>query len=146
MDGENAWEYFDNNAKDFLITLYQGLCREKNLRSRTLSEFAKEGPFKKIDARLWPGSWINADFGVWAGSRENNSNWQLLARIKKTIDKHKQPAKQLEKAVHYLRIIEGSDWNWWNTFEENSGDFGKIMLSYVKELSKLLKTDFLKHT
>ncbi|MBN2120890.1 MAG: hypothetical protein JW734_07555 [Candidatus Omnitrophica bacterium] len=143
MDGENAWEYYNNNAKDFFYALYSRLEKHPKLKTNTLSSYIKNGKFKSIDSKIWPGSWINADFGVWAGSKENNRNWHMLTRIKKNIDKHKAKTHILDKAISYLRIIEGSDWNWWNTYDETSGDFEKILLSYVKEISRLLKKDFM---
>jgi len=150
MDGENAWEYYHNNAKDFFTSLYSNLEKIKYLRTQTISSFIKNSDFKTIENPIWPGSWINANFGVWSGSRENNRNWEILARIKEAVDRKKDSLtpRTLEKVTYYLRVIEGSDWFWWNTYEDISGDFGKIFLSYLKALSRLLNQDFIhyKHT
>ncbi|HEC68822.1 MAG TPA: hypothetical protein ENI31_00830 [Candidatus Omnitrophica bacterium] len=142
MDGENAWEYYPGNGFEFLDRLYQELTAHTLLNSETISSFIKNTTsFPRIEKRLWPGSWINADFSVWAGSRQNNYNWQILARLKKYIDKKKDilPSQKVEALYSYLRIIEGSDWNWWNTYEDKSGDFKKIFSSYVKEMCRILK-------
>jgi alpha-amylase/alpha-mannosidase (GH57 family) len=42
------------------------------------------------------------------------------------------------KLFDYFYTIEGSDWNWWNTFEDITGDFKKIFLSYIKAIYKIL--------
>ena len=150
MDGENAWEYYHNNAKDFFTSLYSSLEKHSHLKTQTISSFIRNSDFKTIEEPIWPGSWINANFGVWSGSRENNRNWEILARIKNALDKKRNmlAPRKLEQAISYLRIIEGSDWNWWNTFDDISGDFGKLFLSYVKALSRILNQDFIhyKHT
>ncbi len=146
MDGENAWEYYKMNAWDFLESLYQGLEESPQLKSETISSFIKDaGSFKMIKKELWPGSWINADFSVWAGSQENNHNWEILSKVKKCIDREKArlSPREVEKLYYYLRIIEGSDWNWWNTYKDSTGDFKKIFSSYVKEISRLLNINIL---
>jgi len=131
MDGENAWEYYHNNAKDFFTSLYSNLEKIKYLRTQTISSFIKNSDFKTIENPIWPGSWINANFGVWSGSRENNRNWEILARIKEAVDRKKDSLtpRTLEKVTYYLRVIEGSDWFWWNTYEDISCDFGEPFLS-----------------
>ncbi len=137
MDGENAWEYYPDNGREFLETLYSGIEKQPFIKSSTAAEFINSCSVKNLQ-RLAPGSWINGDFGVWAGSGLNNRNWELLAKIKKALDRKKLPDKQQEKARHFLRIIEGSDWNWWNTFEDKNKDFFNIFASYVRELSRIL--------
>jgi alpha-amylase/alpha-mannosidase (GH57 family) len=39
LDGENAWEYYQNDGRDFLRYLYEGLSREKRLKTVTISEY-----------------------------------------------------------------------------------------------------------
>ncbi len=140
MDGENAWEYYRNNAKDFFETLYTNIEKNPNLKSQTISGYLKTADSINLPAKIWPGSWINADFGVWAGSDKNNANWELLARIKQTFD-NKKPhlSKEIQNLVsNYLHILEGSDWNWWNTFTEETGDFEEIFFSYINKIGELL--------
>jgi len=143
MDGENAWEYYENNAKKLFTTLYLRLEKDKSLKSQTISEYLKDKKIKSVYKPIWPGSWINSDFGVWAGNAENNRNWELLEEIKQALEDKAIPPKNIEKAVCLLRIIEGSDWNWWNTYNDGSGDFRRIFLLYISEISHLLRRDFL---
>lgn len=145
MDGENAWEYYKDNARSFFEHLYLSLEKSQILKTDLFTSFSQDYNFKKINRELWPGSWINADFGVWIGSSENNTYWSILAKIMNEIKKHKHKFSPLilKKVLSCLRIIEGSDFNWWNTFEDKNRDFRKIFSSYVKAISKLLKKDFL---
>ncbi len=140
MDGENAWEYYNNNGVEFLETIYNALEHSKILSSTTPSEFLRGHHSKSLE-RLSPGSWINGDFGVWIGSKENNHNWYILRRVRDQIERVKDRNKKA-KLLEYFYIIEGSDWNWWNTFEETTGDFNKLFLSYIYELYKMLGKKF----
>jgi alpha-amylase/alpha-mannosidase (GH57 family) len=137
MDGENAWEYYKNNGVEFLETIYSALEKSHILSTTTPTEFLRHYESKNID-RVAPGSWINGDFGVWIGSKKNNFYWYILKRIRDLIEKSKLERKKIEKIRNYFYIIEGSDWFWWNTFEDISGDFKKIFFSYVKKIYSLL--------
>ena len=137
MDGENAWEYYKNNGIDFLETVYGALEGNSILSSTTPTEFLAKSKAKQLE-RLCPGSWINSDFGVWVGSRENNRNWCTLRRLRDLIRKCSASERIRDKALNYFYIIEGSDWNWWNTFEDVIGDFSKIFLSFVRRIYKVL--------
>jgi len=136
MDGENAWEYYKNNGVEFLETVYSALEKGRILSSTTPSEFIAKHDAKKLE-RLSPGSWINSDFGVWAGSKENNHNWYVLKRVREQIDKVKDKSIK-NRLMERFYMLEGSDWNWWNTFEEPTGEFKKIFISYAKDIYKIL--------
>jgi len=141
MDGENAWEYYKNNAVEFLETIYSALEKSSILSSTLPSEFLAGFEPKNLD-RLASGSWINGDFGVWIGSEKNNSYWQLLNQIKALFKKHHVESDKLNMAKDYFHLIEGSDWFWWNTFEDIEGEFKKIFFSYVEKIYSLLGGKF----
>lgn len=138
MDGENAWEYYNNNGVDFLETLYSSLEKSDYLSSTTPSEFLKNETPKRLE-RLSSGSWINGDFGVWAGNKKNNYYWSILKKTRDLIEKSKLSGAAYEEAKNYFYLIEGSDWFWWNTFEDFSGGFKKIFFAYVEKIYRLLK-------
>ena len=138
MDGENAWEYYKNNGVDFLETVYFNLEKSNLFSMTTPSQFLKHYHCKKVE-RLASGSWINGDFSVWAGSKKNNIYWATLKKIKDLIDKAKLDKRKIEKIKEYFYLIEGSDWFWWNTFEDTSGEFKKLFSFYVKKIFSLLK-------
>jgi alpha-amylase/alpha-mannosidase (GH57 family) len=115
LDGENAWEYYKNDGRDFLSYLYEGLSREKRLKTVTVSEYLKDHgkgePLKKLHA----GSWIYANFAVWIGHEEDNRAWDYLAEARDDLDLFQKmnPEKDLSVAWKAIYIAEGSDWNWW---------------------------------
>ncbi len=126
LDGENAWENYDNDGKDFLNSLYTGLSNDPRIRTVTPSEFltiAADQP--KID-KLWAGSWINHDFTTWIGEEEENRAWDYLATARELLQKYIGGIRQttpeaLQKARDYMYIAEGSDWFWWFGADQNSG-------------------------
>ncbi len=138
MDGENAWEYYPNNGVDFLETMYAAIEKSNILKTALPGEILRAREAKSLK-KLSSGSWINDDFSVWIGSKENNLNWQTLQRTRELIEKYKGPARTRNKLMEYFYIIEGSDWNWWNTFYDPSGAFKQIFGAYVKEIYRLLK-------
>lgn len=137
MDGENAWEYYKNNGVDFLETVYSELEKNKKFITSTPSQVFKTIQTKKLE-RVMSGSWINADFKVWIGTEKNNLYWTALRKMRDLIDNADISKKEKERLREYLYTIEGSDWYWWNTFVDTSGDFAKIFLSYVENIYKSL--------
>ncbi|MEI8349223.1 MAG: glycoside hydrolase family 57 protein [Candidatus Omnitrophota bacterium] len=137
MDGENAWEYYKNNGVDFLERLYSALEKSDVLTTSTPSEFLKHSSKRTLE-RLSSGSWINGDFGVWVGSKKNNIYWNILRNIRDMVEKSKVSDMALTKIKNYFYLIEGSDWFWWNTFEDTVGEFKKIFCAYIEELYRLL--------
>lgn len=137
MDGENAWEYYQNSGVDFFENLYKLIEKSEIISTATPSEFFKASRPRRLE-RLAPGSWINSDFGVWVGSRTNNQNWHTLKQLRDLIEKNRTKAKDIDKIMNYFYIIEGSDWNWWNTYSESTGDFHRLFFAYVKEIYRLL--------
>ena len=78
LDGENAWENYDNDGKAFLHALYQRLSDEPSIVTVTPSEFLATAPEPERLGRLWAGSWHNADFSIWIGEEDENRAWDLL--------------------------------------------------------------------
>jgi alpha-amylase/alpha-mannosidase (GH57 family) len=127
LDGENAWENYDNDGKEFLNDLYTGLSSDPLIKTVTPSEFLKIAPEQpKID-KLWAGSWINHDFSTWIGEDEENRAWDYLATTREFLQKYIAGIRQsttetLQKAENYMYIAEGSDWFWWFGADQNSGN------------------------
>ena len=115
LDGENAWEYFENDGLNFLMKLYGSLQNDKDIRTVTFSEYLKEKPNVKSLSKLYPGSWINADFSIWIGHEEDNLSWEYLYKVRQDLVSFQKenPDKDLSDAWEEIYIAEGSDWNWW---------------------------------
>ncbi|MDH5173644.1 MAG: glycoside hydrolase family 57 protein [Elusimicrobiota bacterium] len=127
LDGENCWEYYKNDGWDFLKGLYQAISDDPLLESTTIGKFIENYPEPVSLPRLWSGSWINRNFGVWIGHEEDNLSWDYLARTRKMLahfekrhpEKHQQ---EIQKAREGIYIAEGSDWNWWYGDEHRSAN------------------------
>jgi alpha-amylase/alpha-mannosidase (GH57 family) len=126
LDGENAWENYENDGKEFLNSLYSGLSEDPLIRTVTPSEFLAIAPDQpKID-ELWAGSWIKHDFTTWIGETEENTAWDYLATTRELLQKYNSGIRQsspeaLQQAQNYMYIAEGSDWFWWFGSDQNSG-------------------------
>jgi len=118
LDGENAWEYYPENAWYFLSNLYQGLVDNRKLELTTISDFLRESqPQASHENRLVAGSWVYGTFSTWIGSPEKNRAWDLLVEAKRCFDEQLAAgglsAQQVHDATRQLAICEGSDWFWW---------------------------------
>jgi len=115
LDGENAWEYYRNDANDFFRYLYEGLSGDDRLKTVNVSEYLKVQSGKRRLDRLAAGSWIYANFNVWIGHEEDNTAWDYLADTRDALEGFQKahPEEKLDAAWKALYIAEGSDWNWW---------------------------------
>jgi alpha-amylase/alpha-mannosidase (GH57 family) len=123
LDGENAWEYYDSNGRPFLRELYARIAADPQIEALTMSEgLAKVEP-QPLD-RIFPGSWIGANFDVWIGAEEDNRAWEYLLRARQTYDQAAAgpgvSAQARQLAFEELMIAEGSDWCWWYGPEHHS--------------------------
>ncbi len=128
LDGENAWEYYEESGRPFLRELYQRIADDPRMSALTVSEaLAKVEPYK-ID-HIFPGSWINANFDIWIGADEDNRAWEYLLRARKAYDAFMSspeassiPDERKQLAHEELLIAEGSDWCWWYGPEHDSAN------------------------
>lgn len=127
LDGENAWEYYPNDGKAFLHTLYTLLEEEQRkgtLRTITPTEFVAQFPDQPSLNRLWPGSWVSPDYLTWIGEEEENRAWAYLKRVRDFVAEQAGEAapERLKQAMEHIYAAEGSDWFWWYGADQNSGD------------------------
>src|SRR5262249_9217449 len=126
LDGENAWEGYCQNGRDFLRFFYDGLSKDPGVQAVTNSEaIALHNPknFGQLKS-LVPGSWINANFNVWIGAQEDNRAWDYLAEARDCYEERADEVKPEQRALakEELLIAEGSDWNWWYGPEHHSAN------------------------
>ncbi len=131
LDGENAWEHYKNDGRDFFLHLYERLSSEERLKTITVSDYINTLHRGDRLERLHPGSWINANYGVWIGHEEDNLAWDYLSEARQALQQHQKanPQLSLEKAWKSVWIAEGSDWNWWYGDEhstETADDFDEL--------------------
>jgi alpha-amylase/alpha-mannosidase (GH57 family) len=127
LDGENAWEHYENDGKEFLNTLYQLLSDDPLIRTVTPSEFLEIAPDQPAIDDLWAGSWISHDFSTWIGEEEENRAWDYLAETREVLRKYEQGIREIDgeslaAAQDLMYIAEGSDWFWWYGSDQNSGN------------------------
>ena len=113
LDGENAWEHFDLSGRPFLSEVYRRIAADGQMEALTVSE-----ALARVDAqplqRIFPGSWINANFDIWIGAEEDNRAWELLLRARQAYDTAAGGVSEEQRAMAWeeLMIAEGSDWCW----------------------------------
>ena len=149
LDGENAWEYYQNDGKEFLHGVYRRLEEADDIVTVTptgyLDALEDAGqPLQEID-QLWPGSWIDGTFSTWIGEDEENLAWEYLKRtrddLQRVILEEDLPEDQLNEALDTMYIAEGSDWFWWYGADQNSGNdssFDQQFRSYLKQVYALI--------
>ncbi len=147
LDGENAWEYYQNDGRDFFLYLYERLSGEQGLRCVTVGEYLKEHPAQSSIERLHAGSWINANFRIWIGHEEDNRAWDLLAQTRDALTAYAStngdPAK-LAKAWEEIYIAEGSDWCWWygdDHYSENDEEFDLLFRTHLMNVYRIIGLD-----
>lgn len=150
MDGENAWEYYANNGREFFETLYANIDRQSGLYSTTISDFLDIEPPKRSISNVFPGSWIDHNFEIWIGEEQDNLSWDYLGKVRKDLvkftkelhEKEDLDGARIRQAWREFYIAEGSDWNWWYSGTVRRGadnPFDKLYLMRLKNIYRLLK-------
>jgi alpha-amylase/alpha-mannosidase (GH57 family) len=139
LDGENAWEYYPDNAHFFLDALYKSLSTTPELKMTTFEQAAKL-PAKPLQ-RLSAGSWVYGSFSTWMGSADKNRGWDYLVKAKEAYDqvlaKGLLSAEQFEQATQQLAVCEGSDWFWWLGDYNPSNSVSDFEALYRRQLKAL---------
>jgi alpha-amylase/alpha-mannosidase (GH57 family) len=153
LDGENAWEHYKNDGRDFLYALYGRLSRDPHLKTVTVSEYLKEHPPKHRLNKLFPGSWINHNFKIWIGHEEDNAAWDLLSETRAFLASCSQDGKSrgpeaVRAAWEEIYVAEGSDWCWWFGEEHNSGmdeKFDQLFRMHLMNVYELMGREIPEH-
>ncbi|MGQ9604146.1 MAG: glucodextranase DOMON-like domain-containing protein [bacterium] len=139
MDGENAWEHFERDGKEFLHTFYSLVCQTDWLVPVTVSEFLERFPPQRRLANLSPGSWIGGNFDTWIGEEEENIAWSYLTSTRQFYeDTRLNLSDELGREVmEEILIAEGSDWFWWYGADQGSGSDEVFDEAFRKTLSRV---------
>jgi alpha-amylase/alpha-mannosidase (GH57 family) len=143
LDGENAWEYYHQNGREFLRAFYRGLAEDQEMRAVTGSEALAEVAARRSFTHIVPGSWINANFDIWIAAPEDHRAWNLLSDARDYFTAHADEAgeEQRELAREELLIAEGSDWCWWYGPEHHSAndpDFDSLFRAHLSNVYRAL--------
>ena len=142
LDGENAWEFYENNAYDFFTTLYPRLARTPWCKTVTMDEASKLKNIGTLQT-LSPGSWIHGDFNTWSGHPEKNRAWELIYQTRRDVDNFdgKISDEVAEKVrIHFL-ASESSDWFWWygdDHVTEYAFEFDALFREHLITIYRLL--------
>lgn len=125
LDGENAWESYEDNGDPFLRRLYAEISNDAWLRTVTVDEYLRENAPRESLSQLAAGSWINGNFDTWIGEPAQNRAWEWLARTREALTWFiaNYPIADeavLARAWDELYIAEGSDWFWWYSSHNHS--------------------------
>ena len=132
LDGENAWEYFPGNGREFLRQFYRRIDNDPDIQALTATEAAAGAGEIPKNKGIFPASWINANFDVWIGSGEDVVAWEHLHRARDFYSQQADNAakgfpkaptsKQLAASYDAILAAEGSDWCWWYGPEHSSAN------------------------
>ncbi len=137
LDGENAWEYYNNDGWDFLKEFYARLSEADFIKPVLINEYLKDNSVKDNISKLSTGSWIFANFNKWIGSNQKNLAWDYLTQVRKLIEETDEKDEEKLRLIYkQLHILEGSDWFWW--FDEGNLDFDKLFRTHLINLYNYL--------
>jgi hypothetical protein len=152
LDGENAWEYYAENGRDFLRKFYRRIEQDSDIQAMTMSEALAAQPDTPCLDGIFPASWISANFDVWIGDAEDVRAWDLLRDAREAYERvcgKDAPApsgNKAERAAHENRAqrayeavlaAEGSDWCWWYGPEHSSANDADFDVLYRKHLTEI---------
>jgi alpha-amylase/alpha-mannosidase (GH57 family) len=142
LDGENAWEFYENNAFDFFDALYSDLSYTSWIKMLNMKDvYLLE---KKSLNKLAAGSWINGEFNTWVGHKEKSRGWELIFITKKDYEHHKASLDEATNAKiteHFL-ASECSDWFWWygdDHYTEFGLEFDKLFRTHLISIYNLMR-------
>lgn len=129
LDGENAWEYYENDGIDFLNALYTRLSESDLVRTVTPTQLLAEFPEAPEPLPpVFPASWFEPNFANWIGEAEEARAWDYLFRTRSALGAADRSGEvevaDLAAAYEAMLFAEGSDWFWWYGADEESGNDG----------------------
>ncbi len=137
LDGENAWEYYPNNAYDFFRTLYAKLAELPWCRTATMGESMENDAMSEFSLfSLEPGSWIGGNFNIWIGHEEKNRAWELIYQTRAVYEAHKAQLDPTvrSKILKEFLIAESSDWFWWYGDDHHTDEMATFDALFRKHL------------
>jgi alpha-amylase/alpha-mannosidase (GH57 family) len=145
LDGENAWEHYPGNGREFLRRFYRLIENDPDIRALTASEAIAAAGELPVLSGTFPASWINANFNIWIGHADDVRAWELLGEARDLYGREERrraegvpgaaSAAQLARAYESVLAAEGSDWCWWYGPENSSANDADFDLLYRNHLT-----------
>ncbi len=145
LDGENCWEFYQQDGMPFLDSLYSQLSDHDGIRLVTVAEYIDQFPPQESlpSPALHSGSWVDGSFTTWIGDPVKNRAWDLLAEARQVLANHPEATEASNpEAWEALYAAEGSDWFWWfGEGHSSSHDavFDKLFREHLSALYKALQ-------
>ncbi len=141
LDGENAWENYDNDGKDFLDAMYRSLSEADWVSTITPSAYLERFEEPEALEEVFPAAWFQPNFATWIGEDEEATAWDYLYTVRNDLRRAEQAgtasADELAEAFEKMLFAEGSDWFWWYGSDQDSGDDGYFDRAYRELLGQV---------
>ncbi|NPV57775.1 MAG: glycoside hydrolase, partial [Anaerolineae bacterium] len=127
LDGENAWENYPYDGRDFLNAMYRQLSESDTIKTVTPSMYLDMFPEQHTLDHLFPGAWFSSNYDTWIGEPEEKAAWNYLLEVREDLAKYDITKRKtttpenLARALDYMYLAEGSDWFWWYGSDQESG-------------------------
>ena len=115
LDGENLQPSRPNDAYEFIHNLYSHFSRDERIAAILPEEYLSLFPETLRLKRLFPGSWIGANFSTWTGDYKQSKGYRrihraenLLNDLKLKVELHYSP-RQRETALEEIYSIAEKD-------------------------------------
>ena len=141
LDGENAWEHYPNDGKEFLDVFYTALTTTEWLETITPSDYLDRFREPEIIEEVFPAAWFQPNFATWIGEGEEATAWDYLFDVRRDLRAAQQSGDYDEASVaaayEAMLYAEGSDWFWWYGADQDSGDDGYFDRAYRELLGQV---------
>lgn len=142
VDGENAWEFYENNGLNFFKSLYSALASSSWCSTVTMDEVASLKTTGHLNT-IAPGSWIHGTFDTWAGHHEKNTAWEFIFDAQRDVEKHSKDIsdEDMKKIRYHLLASECSDWFWWYGEDHSTSfalEFDELFRDHLIHIYQLL--------
>jgi hypothetical protein len=137
LDGENCWEFYDQDGHAFLNRLYSEVSARDWIETVLLSDIVEASAAAAPLKNIYPGSWIGSNFAIWIGSSEDNTAWDLIDEARAQLVAREKSISEADQRSGWRSIhaAEGSDWFWWYGGEHVSGhnpDYDALFRSHIR--------------
>lgn len=146
LDGENCWEYYQNNGEDFLRQLFERLSASNELITVRFGDILNDDSRNYLQElnSIRAGSWINANFDIWIGTDIHLKAWEMLKNARTAFENNQNilPDNIKNEILNEILIAEGSDWFWWYApynQSENKQDFDILFRYHIQKIYELLQ-------
>ncbi|NNL12324.1 MAG: glycoside hydrolase [Acidimicrobiia bacterium] len=142
LDGENAWESYDNDGIPFFQALYTAIEGADFFETVTPGEILDEqGDSLTVLPEVWPGAWFSPNYATWIGEPEEATAWDYLFRMRRDFGAAERsgdvPEADLAAARRIMLFAEGSDWFWWYGADQDSGNDDYFDTAYRELLGQV---------